>query len=381
MFAETWRLFRDYFYVPNMHGYDWEELRAWYGALLPHVAHRSDLNYVISEMIGELNAGHTYVSGGDFEIPDRPVVGLPGARFELDAASNRYRIASVFAGHNEEPKYRSPLTEVGSVVRPGSYVLAIDGEELVGGDNPYRLLQNLTGAVTLTVNDAPLFEGAREVEYRPVASEADLVYLGWVTENHARVTELSDGRVGYLHIPNMGAEASPRPSAVPPPDPQGGLIVDVRSNGGGNVSSMTRTPGRTLLGTRFGRTTEPPSTYPGRPSTGTWPAYLRDLRLRRRHLPQLLPGGGPRSPHRQHQGVVGGNIGLCMGRGSSPDRPRTTRTVRHHRGHRRPAGHRRRERPRSVIAGRDPQLERGVAEVLEAIRRAPKSSRPARPIR
>ena len=155
VFDETWRLFRDYFYVENMHGYDWAALKASYGALLPHVAHRSDLNYVISEMIAELNAGHTYVSGGDYEIPDRPTVGLSGARFELDPEADRYRIASIFEGHNEEPKYRSPLTQVGVDVGVGDYVLAIDGTELTGADNPYRLLQHLEDAVAWTVNDAP----------------------------------------------------------------------------------------------------------------------------------------------------------------------------------------------------------------------------------
>ena len=391
VFDETWRLFRDYFYVPNMHGYDWEELRAWYGALLPHVAHRSDLNYVISEMIGELNAGHTYVSGGDFEIPDRPVVGLPGARFELDADSNRYRIASVFAGHNEEPKYRSPLTEVGSVVRPGSYVLAIDGEELVGGDNPYRLLQNLTGAVTLTVNDAPLFEGAREVEYRPVASEANLVYLGWVTENHARVTELSDGRVGYLHIPNMGAEGiSEFIKWYYPQIRKEGLIVDVRSNGGGNVSSMIiERLGRTLLGTRFGRTTELPSTYPGAAFHGHMACLISETSASDGDIfPNYFreAGLGPLIGKRTWGGVVGGgNIGLVDGGAVFVPRSATNDANGEYiiEGIGVPPDIDVENDPASVIAGRDPQLERGVAEVLEAIRRAPKTlpSRPADPVK
>lgn len=391
VFAETWRLFRDYFYVPNMHGYDWEELRAWYGALLPHVAHRSDLNYVISEMIGELNAGHTYVSGGDFEIPDRPAVGLPGARFELDAGAGRYRLASILKGHNEEPKYRSPLTEVGSIVRPGEYVLAIDGQELAGGDNPYRLLQNLTGAVTLTVNAEPTFEGAREVEYRPVASEASLVYLAWVTANHARVTEMTGGRVGYLHIPNMGADGIAEfIKWYYPQIRKEGLVIDVRGNGGGNVSAMIiERLSRTVLGTRFGRTTELPSTYPGTAFHGhlvclisetsasdgdIFPNYFREAGL------------GPLIGKRTWGGVVGGgNIGLVDGGAVFVPRSATNDAEGNYiiEGIGVPPDIEVENDPASVIAGRDPQLERGVAEVLEAIRRAPKTlpKRPADPVK
>ena len=106
-----------------MHGYDWKALGERYRALLPYVAHRSDLNYVLGEMVSELNVGHAYIEGGDYEIPARPKVGLPGARFELDAKAGRYRIAKILAGQNEEEAYRSPLTEVGVDAKVGDYVL------------------------------------------------------------------------------------------------------------------------------------------------------------------------------------------------------------------------------------------------------------------
>ena len=109
IFNEVWRRYRDWFYVPNMHGYDWVALREQYKPLLQYVAHRSDLNYVISEMISELTIQHAYIEGGDFQIPPRPRVGLPGARFELDHAAGRYRISKIFEGENEEDIYRSPL--------------------------------------------------------------------------------------------------------------------------------------------------------------------------------------------------------------------------------------------------------------------------------
>ena len=125
-----------------MHGYDWVALREQYKPLLQYVAHRSDLNYVISEMISELTIQHAYIEGGDFQIPPRPRGGLPGARFELDKQAGRYRISKIFEGENEEDIYRSPLTEIGVNVNVGDYVLAIDGEELKGTDDPYRLLRN-----------------------------------------------------------------------------------------------------------------------------------------------------------------------------------------------------------------------------------------------
>src|SRR6185295_10918702 len=112
IFNEAWRRYRDFFYVPNMHGYDWEALREQYKPLLKYVAHRSDLNYVIGEMISELTVQHAYVEGGDIPLGPRPRVALPGARFELDRTAGRYKISKIFAGENEEDIYRSPLTEV-----------------------------------------------------------------------------------------------------------------------------------------------------------------------------------------------------------------------------------------------------------------------------
>src|SRR5436305_13479463 len=117
--AAVWRRYRDFFYAPNMHGYDWEAMRQEYKPLLEHVAHRTDLNYVISEMISELTVQHAYIDGGDIPSPMRPRVALPGARFELDKTSNRYKIARIFRGQNEEEIYRSPLTEIGVDAKVG----------------------------------------------------------------------------------------------------------------------------------------------------------------------------------------------------------------------------------------------------------------------
>ena len=175
IFNEVWRRYRDWFYVPNMHGYDWAALREQYKPLLKYVSHRSDLNFVISEMIAELTIQHAYIEGGDFQIPPRPRVGLPGARFEVDKASGKYRISKVFEGQNEEDLYRSPLTEVGVDLKAGEYVLAVDGAELKGTDDIYRLLRNKAdNPVSLTVNKTPSMTGARIVSYRPITDEGNL---------------------------------------------------------------------------------------------------------------------------------------------------------------------------------------------------------------
>ncbi|HSQ20770.1 MAG TPA: PDZ domain-containing protein, partial [Blastocatellia bacterium] len=203
IFNEVWRRYRDFFYVPNMHGYDWEALREQYKPLLKYVAHRSDLNYVIGEMIAELTVQHAYVEGGDFQIPPRPRVALPGARFELDQKAGRFKIARIFQGQNEEEIYRSPLTEIGVNISVGDYVLAINGEELKADDDPYRLLKNKADSeVQFTVNKEPTLTGSRTVSFRPITNESDLEYLDWVAGNRKKVSDMSGGRVGYIHIPD-----------------------------------------------------------------------------------------------------------------------------------------------------------------------------------
>src|SRR5262249_10566496 len=134
IFREVWRRYRDYFYAANMNGYDWKGLRAKYEAELEYVGDRSDLNYLLGQMVGELSNSHSYVTGGGLRLPKKPNVGLLGARFELDKAAGRYRIKSIMQGENDEDRYRSPLTEVGIDAHVGDYVLAINGQELTARD-------------------------------------------------------------------------------------------------------------------------------------------------------------------------------------------------------------------------------------------------------
>jgi len=266
IFNDVWRRYRDYFYVTNMNGYDWNALRAKYQPLLKYVGDRTDLNYVLGEMVAEISNSHTYVAGGDLGLPDKPHVGLLGADFKLDAASGRYQVADVFAGENDEPRYRSPLTEVGVDVKPGDYILAINGTPLTKDENPYRLLRIAAGQmVQLLVNSRPTTDGARTVLVKPIGSEMDLHYFDWVQANRAYVAKASDGQIGYLHIPDMGVDGAREfikwyyPQLRKP-----GLIVDVRDNGGGFMSqTMIERLSRKPLAYNYLRGSSITGTYPG----------------------------------------------------------------------------------------------------------------------
>ena len=392
IFNEVWRRYRDWFYVANMHGYDWVALREQYKPLLQYVAHRSDLNYVIAEMISELTVQHAYIEGGDFQIPPRPRVGLPGARFELDQQAGRYRISKIFEGENEEDIYRSPLKEIGININVGDYVLAIDGEELKGNDDPYRLLRNKAdNPVQLTVNSRPVMEGSRTVSYRPITDEGNLIYLDWVTRNRKKVEEATGGRVGYIHVPDMGA-AGIREFIkwYYPQINKEGLIVDVRANGGGNVSRMLiERLRRKVLALNYQRTDDEPSTYPDSVFLGPMVALLDGNSASDGDIfPAMFreAGLGPLIGKRSWGGVVGisnrGNLidgGVVFVPGSAFASKDGQWIIE---GHGVDPDIEVDNDPQSIIGGRDPQLERGIAEVMAKLKTPVKlPPRPPAPIK
>lgn len=393
IFNEVWRRYRDWFYVANMHGYDWAALREQYKPLLQYVAHRSDLNYVISEMISELTIQHAYVDGGDITLPPRPRVALPGARFAVDKAANRYQIAQIFDGENEEEIYRSPLKEVGVKAAVGDYVLAINGDELKANDDVYRLLRNRAdNPVQLTLSKTPSLDGSWTTSYRPVTDEGKLIYLDWVVGNRRKVDEMSGGRLGYLHVPDMGADGIREfIKWYYPQLRKEGLIVDVRANGGGNVSRMLiERLSRKWLALGYNRTTDEASTYPDGVFIGPmaaildgnsasdgdiFPAMFREaglgLLIGKRswggvvgisNRGPLIDGGAisvPESGFANKQGQW-----IIEGHGVDPDIEIDNDA-------------------KSQIAGHDAQLERAVAEVLNKIKQSPVKlpPRPAGPIK
>ena len=240
IFNESWRQMRDFFYAPNMHGVDWPAQRTKYAALLPSVSTRNDLTYLIGEMISELHIGHAYVGGGDRIEAPRIKTGLLGAEISRDAASRAYRIDKILPGENWQTKTRSPLTELGVNVRAGDYILAINGQPVRDLANLYTALIGTVGKqVVLRVNAQPTDEGARDVTVIPIADEAPLYYEQFVAQNMAYVAQKTGGKIGYLHIPDMGPEGlNEFVRRFYPQLNKQGLIIDVRGNGGGNVSPM-----------------------------------------------------------------------------------------------------------------------------------------------
>lgn len=240
IFNESWRQLREFFYAPNMHGVDWEAQKKKYAPLVKYVNHRADLTYILGELVGELNVGHTYVGGGDRPQPKRIQTGLLGAELERDANSKYYKIKKILKGENWEKGSRSPLTEIGVNANEGDYILAINGEATDKMTNIYEALVNYAGKqVVLKLNSKPSTTGSRDVTVIPTANEHGLYYYNWVHENIDKVTKATDGKVGYIHVPDMGREGlNEFVKYFYPQLRKKALIIDVRGNGGGNVSPM-----------------------------------------------------------------------------------------------------------------------------------------------
>lgn len=238
MYDDAWRITRDWFYDPDMHGMDWQALGERYRALVPKIAHRSELDWILGELIGELGAGHTYVQPGEVDEVERVEGGTLGA--DLVADGERYRIEKIFAGENWREEFRSPLTEPGVDVSEGDYLLAIDGFELTTAENPFRPLEGKAGEqVTLTVNDTPSLEGAREVVVVTRANDQTLRYIDWVKSRMEIVDRLSNGRIGYIHLPNTAIEGNVMLQKLfYGQTEKEALIVDDRYNGGGFIPDV-----------------------------------------------------------------------------------------------------------------------------------------------
>jgi tricorn protease len=234
-FDDAWRIVRDWFYDPDMHGgiARWRALRTSYAPWAEQVAHRTDLDYVLHQLVGELNASHLYVESGDQPTVPRHDGGLLGAEIVADS-SGYFRIARIFPGEPWHEDTRSPLA---GVANDGDYILAIDGADTRKVSNIYQLLQGKGGKpVRLRINAKPSESGARDVTLQTITSEHGLRKLAWVRDRRALVDRLSDGRIGYIHVPNTGASGyGALLLGVQAYGNKEASIIDNRYNGGGLV--------------------------------------------------------------------------------------------------------------------------------------------------
>jgi tricorn protease len=235
IYRESWRIERDFYWDPNMTGHDWNKIGARYEALLPWVVHRSDLNFLIGELIAELNTSHTYVGGGD--QPRRPPVsvGMLGADFQPEGGF--FKITKIYGGENWSDATRAPLTEPGLKVKAGDYLIAVNGVETRSTQDVYSYFQDLADKlVVLKINGKPSADGAWEITVRPIADETGVRYLDWIEANRRRVAEATGGRIGYMHVPDTtipGIIAFDKQFAGQLD--KDGIIVDERYNAGGQI--------------------------------------------------------------------------------------------------------------------------------------------------
>jgi tricorn protease len=233
IFSDVGRFYRDYFYDPNLHGVDWAQMRERYGSLIDDAATRSDVNFLIGELIGELNASHTYVGGGDTETSDRRAVGLLGVNWTVNDGA--YQIDHIVEGAPWDVETRSPLRRPGVDVTEGDYVLAVNGTPMDLDTDPWAALVGHAGeTVELTVNSEPTLEGARTVIVETMQSDDRLRYLEWVNRKRMRVAEATDGQVGYVYVPNTSSSGqSELVRQFRAQTEKKALIIDERFNSGG----------------------------------------------------------------------------------------------------------------------------------------------------
>ena len=390
IYDEAWRINRDYFYDPNMHGADWPALREKYAVFLPHLASRADLNRLLTWLHSEIAVGHHRGGGGDFLHDTENVPGgLLGADFVVDRG--RYRFEKVYGGLNWNPGLRSPLTEPGVEVEAGEYLLAVEGVDLRAPENLYSRFENTAGRiVSITVGPSPDGAGSRTVDVVPVANEGALRNRDWVEGNLARVDEATDGRVAYVYVPNTaGAGHEYFKRYFFPQTNREAVIIDERHNGGGQIAdyyiNILRRPYMSHWAMRYGADLITPQgaipgpkvmlidetagsggdmlpwmfrklelgTLVGRP---TWGGLVGVL-----GFPVLMDGGSITAPNVAiwtEDGFIVENVGV------PPDIEVE-------------------QWPAEVIAGVDPQLEKAIEVVLEQLEASPVATpeRPPFPIR
>ncbi len=235
IFTDAWRMERDFFYDPNMHGVNWEGIRRRYGNFVKYAVTRRDVNFLIGEMIGEISSSHTYKGGGDYESAKHEKTGLLGIDWAVD--NGHFRIKKIITAAPWDISSRSPLTLSGINVKEGDYILAVNGVPLDVSQEPYAAFEGLANkTVELTVNGKPTFEGARKVYVKTIPDETKLRHSAWVEANREYVAKMTDNKIGYIYVPNTGTEGQNElfRQFFGQMDKKG-LIIDERFNSGGQI--------------------------------------------------------------------------------------------------------------------------------------------------
>jgi tricorn protease len=391
IFHEAWRINRDFFYDPNMHGADWPAVEKKYEVFLPHVTNGADLYRVISWMLSELAVGHSRYTPGE-RVHERKTVpgGLLGADYEV--ANGRYRFKKIYGGLNWTPDLRSPLTAPGVNVKEGDYLLAVQGKELKPPTNLYSLFENTAGkSIEITVGPNPDGTGSRTVTVEPIASELALRNREWVEGNRRKVAEATNGQVGYVYVPDTAGQglAYFKRYFFPQVD-KDALIIDERFNSGGQIADyyidILRRPFASYWAPRHGAEWRSPSAAvfgpkvmiidEGAGSGGDMlPWMFRKFQLgplvgKRTWgglvgisgTPVLMDGGTVTAPSFAIWTPEGGWV--VENEGVPPDYDVEMW-------------------PKDVLAGKDPQLEKAIALAKEALQKNPpkKDERPPYPKR
>ncbi len=203
MYHELWRVERDFFYDPNLHGLDLNATIKRYEPYLENIGSRSDLNYLFKEMTGEITVGHMFIGGGDSPEVKKVKTGLLGADYRIE--NGRYRFARIYNGENWNPDLKAPLTQPGVNVTAGDYLLAVNGRDVRAADEIYSFFEATAGkAVVLKVGPDPSGANSRDVTVVPIDDEHGLRHLAWVEDNRRKVHQLTNGRVAYVHMPDTG---------------------------------------------------------------------------------------------------------------------------------------------------------------------------------
>ncbi len=235
LFMDTWRFERDYFYDENMHGLDWKAMKSKYEKLIDQAVSREDVNFVLGELIGEMNASHTYKGGGDLEKPNKRNVGYLGVDWKIN--NGHYQIARILEGAVWDAEARSPLAEPGVDVQEGDYVFAVNGIPLTIDKEPTAAFLGLGGkTVELTVSKTPSAENSKKVVVKTMDSESRLRHLAWIEEKRQRVSEATDGKVGYIYVRSTGIDGQNELARQYYGQwNKDGLIIDERFNSGGQI--------------------------------------------------------------------------------------------------------------------------------------------------